>query len=45
MIDEDEYDIIEKVICDYDISFQPGSFGGTHRWMYFYHKQILTCIT
>ena len=29
MIDEDEYDMIDNVICNYDNSFQSGSFGGT----------------
>ena len=29
MIDEDEYDMIDNDIGNYDNSFQPGSFGGT----------------
>ena len=29
MIDEDEYNVIDNEISNYDNSFQPGSFGGT----------------
>ena len=29
MLDEDEYDMIDNRIDDYNNSFQPGSFGGS----------------
>ena len=42
ILDEDEYEMIDNRIGDYDNSFQLGSFGGSSSWMQVYQKQGLT---